>query len=218
MEYNSKQLQIISVAERLFAEKGFSGTSIRDISQEADINVSMISYYFGSKEKLIEALFEVRSKDFLNRLESLLLNLDLSPMQKVNLMIDGVVERLIEKQCFHNIVVREQLSGSRTPIISDLLQGMKIKNLRAMENIINEGQQLGVFTKDVDVLMLSTTLFGTINQAISTQSFYRKIHGLEELTQQEFDSHLQKKLSINLKKIFKVILDQELNEVVGSLP
>ncbi len=60
MEYNAKQLQIIQVAERLFAAKGFSGTSIRDIAHEADINVSMISYYFGSKEKLIEALFEVR--------------------------------------------------------------------------------------------------------------------------------------------------------------
>jgi len=216
MEYNNKQLQIIGVAEKLFAEKGFSGTSIRDISQEADINVSMISYYFGSKEKLIEALFETRSRDFLNRLESLLMDLDLSPMQKVNLMIDGVVDRLIEKQCFHNIVVREQLSGNRTPVISELLLAMKTKHLRAMENIIQEGQQLGVFTKNIDVLMLSTTLFGTINQAISTQRFYRKIHELEDLTQQELDKHLKQKLSISLKKIFRAVLDLELNEAVAS--
>jgi len=216
MEYNNKQLQIIGVAEKLFAEKGFSGTSIRDISQEADINVSMISYYFGSKEKLIEALFETRSRDFLNRLESLLLDLDLSPVQKVNLMIDGVVDRLIEKQCFHNIVVREQLSGNRTPVISELLLTMKTKHLRAMESIIQEGQQLGVFTKNVDVLMLSTTLFGTINQAISTQRFYRKIHELEDLTQQELDKHLKQKLSTSLKKIFRAVLDLELNEAVAS--
>ena len=216
MEYNNKQLQIIGVAEKLFAEKGFSGTSIRDISQEADINVSMISYYFGSKEKLIEALFEVRSKDFLKILESLLLNVDLSPMQKVNLMIDGVVNRLIEKQCFHNIVVREQLAGSRTPIISELLSVMKTRNLRAMESIIQEGQQLNVFTKDVDILMLSTTLLGTINQAISTQVFYRRIHQLEDLPQEKFDVHLKQKLSIHLKKIFKAILDKELNEAIAS--
>jgi len=216
MEYNNKQLQIIGVAEKLFAEKGFSGTSIRDISQEADINVSMISYYFGSKEKLIEALFEVRSKDFLKILESLLLNVDLSPMQKVNLMIDGVVNRLIEKQCFHNIVVREQLAGSRTPIISELLSVMKTRNLRAMESIIQEGQRLNVFTKDVDILMLSTTLLGTINQAISTQVFYRRIHQLEDLPQEQFDDHLKQKLSIHLKKIFKAILDKELNEAIAS--
>ncbi|MCF2447126.1 TetR family transcriptional regulator [Dyadobacter sp. CY345] len=216
MEYNHKQLQIIGVAEKLFAEKGFSGTSIRDISQEADINVSMISYYFGSKEKLIEALFETRSRDFVNRLESLLLNVDLSPMQKVNLMIDGIVDRLIEKQCFHNVVVREQLAGSRTPIISELLTVMKTKNLRAMEGIIQEGQKLGVFTTDVDVLMLSTTLFGTLNQAISTQPFYRHINQLEDLSQDELDNHLKRKLSIHLKKLFRAVLDKELNEAIAS--
>ena len=125
MKYNPKQLQIISVAERLFAAKGFSATSVRDISQEADINVSMISYYFGSKEKLIESLFEVRSQEFRKRLDDLLMNLDLSPMQKVNLMIDGIVDRITEKQCFHNIVVREQLSNdSRTPVISELLRDL----------------------------------------------------------------------------------------------
>lgn len=216
MEYNNKQLQIIGVAEKLFAEKGFSGTSIRDISQEADINVSMISYYFGSKEKLIEALFETRSKDFLKRLESLLFDVGLSPMQKVNLMIDGVVDRLIEKQCFHNVVVREQLTGNRTPLISELLTVMKIKNLRAMEGIIKEGQQQGVFTDDVDVLMLSTTLFGTLNQAISTQPFYRHIYQLEALSQEELDTHLKRKLSIHLKKVFRAILDKELNEAIAS--
>jgi len=216
MEYHNKQLQIIGVAEKLFAEKGFSGTSIRDISQEADINVSMISYYFGSKEKLIEAIFEVRSKDFLKIFEDLLLNIDLSPMQKVNMMIDAVVKRLVDNQCFHNVMVREQLSGSRTPTISELLTKMKTKNLKAMEGIIHEGQQAGVFAEDIDVLMLSTTLFGTLNQAISTQLFYRRINQLEDLSQPELDSHLKQKLSTHLKKIFRAVLDKELNEAVAS--
>jgi AcrR family transcriptional regulator len=55
MEFTDKQIQIIDIAERLFAERGFDGTSVRDIADEAGINVAMISYYFGSKEKLMEA-------------------------------------------------------------------------------------------------------------------------------------------------------------------
>jgi AcrR family transcriptional regulator len=216
MEYSSKQLQIIGVAEKLFAQKGFSETSVRDISQEADINVSMISYYFGSKEKLIEALFEVRSKDFLARLANLLLNENLTPIQKVNMMIDGVVDRFVEKQCFHNIVVREQHGGNHTPIISDLLRTMKVKNLRAMESIIEEGQQLGCFKKNIDVHMLSTTLFGTINQAISTQPFYRHVNGLENASKEEIDLHIKQNLSTHLKKIFQLMLNQELNEAIGG--
>ena len=213
MKYNPKQLQIIGIAEKLFAEKGFSGTSIRDISQEADINVSMISYYFGSKEKLIEALFEVRAEDFISSLEELLINLDLSPMQKVNLMIDGVVDRLIATRCFHNIVLREQLSGdNRTPILSELLDGLKSNNLKAMQKLISEGQQTGEFQGNIDVLMLSTALFGTINQAISTQAFYRKVHDLQALSQQDLENHLKQKLSVHLKKLFRVNLIEELNE------
>jgi len=213
MKYNQKQMQIIGVAEKLFSEKGFSGTSIRDISQYADINVSMISYYFGSKEKLIEALFEVRSKDFLTLLADLLSNLDLSPVQKVNVMIDWVLDRFIKNQCFHNIMVREQLSAdSRSVQISDLLYSFKTDNLRAMEKIIQEGQQTGEFKNNVDVLMLSTALFGTINQAISTQRFYRKVHNLEELSQQDLENHLKQTLSLHLKKFFKVMLVQELNK------
>ena len=60
MKSNDKQIQIIETAEKLFADKGFSGTSVRDIADEADVNLAMISYYFGSKEKLLEALFTHR--------------------------------------------------------------------------------------------------------------------------------------------------------------
>ncbi|GLU51343.1 TetR/AcrR family transcriptional regulator [Dyadobacter frigoris] len=217
MKYNPKQLKIIEVAEKLFAEKGFSGTSIRDISQEAEVNVSMISYYFGSKEKLIEALFALRSHEFISKLDNLLKDLDLSPVQKVNLMIDWVLNRLIEKHCFHNIVLREQLAGdSRTVIISDLLDEMKSNNLAAMKKIIQEGQQTGEFKSDVDVLMLSTTLFGTINQAISTQRFYRKVHGLQNATQEELENHLRQNLSVHLKKFFRFTLVQELNHTIDG--
>jgi AcrR family transcriptional regulator len=47
IEFTEKQLAIITTAERLFSIKGFEGTSVRDIAQEAGINVAMISYYFG---------------------------------------------------------------------------------------------------------------------------------------------------------------------------
>ena len=54
MKFNDKQIEILNVAERLFAEEGFDGTSVRDIAKNANVNVAMISYYFGSKEKLLD--------------------------------------------------------------------------------------------------------------------------------------------------------------------
>ena len=48
--------QIINVAERLFAEKGFAGTSLRNVIREAGVNIAAVHYHFGSKEELFIAV------------------------------------------------------------------------------------------------------------------------------------------------------------------
>ena len=48
--------QIINVAERLFGEKGFAGTSLRNVIREAEVNIAAVHYHFGSKEELFIAV------------------------------------------------------------------------------------------------------------------------------------------------------------------
>lgn len=207
MEYNAKQLEIINIAEKLFAKQGFAGTSVRDISQEAEMNVSMISYYFGSKDKLIEAVFAVRAESFIQQLETLRATSELFPLQKVMVMIDLILERLVEKKCFHNIMLREQLSGeNRNPIVTSVVQGIKLNHFHAIENIIKDGQEQGELRKGVDIMMLYTTLLGAFNQAISTMPLYRKVYNLENLSESEQEAHMLKTLNAHLKTIFKCLL------------
>ena len=47
---------LLNAAQKLFAENGFFGTSTRDLSKAAGCNVAMISYHFGSKDGLYEAI------------------------------------------------------------------------------------------------------------------------------------------------------------------
>jgi len=56
---DTKQL-ILDTAEQLFARKGFQATSMRDITGTAGVNLSSVNYHFGSKEALLEAVFERR--------------------------------------------------------------------------------------------------------------------------------------------------------------
>ncbi|HEY4618815.1 MAG TPA: TetR family transcriptional regulator, partial [Flavobacterium sp.] len=79
--FSEKQIQILQVAETLFAEKGFDGTSIRNIAKEAKINVAMVSYYFGSKERLLESLILFRTTDLKFQIENLLAE-SLEPIEK----------------------------------------------------------------------------------------------------------------------------------------
>jgi|SRR5215475_6283378 len=44
--------RLLKAARRLFAEKGMAATSIRDLAQEAGVNVAAVNYHFGDKEQL----------------------------------------------------------------------------------------------------------------------------------------------------------------------
>ncbi|WP_346293358.1 TetR/AcrR family transcriptional regulator [Sphaerothrix gracilis] len=48
--------QILDVAERLIAEKGFAGTTLRNIVSAAKVNLAAVHYHFGSKEELFRAV------------------------------------------------------------------------------------------------------------------------------------------------------------------
>jgi len=53
-----KKERIIQVAKELFVDKGYSATSIREISQEAQVNLASINYYFSNKQGLYMACLE----------------------------------------------------------------------------------------------------------------------------------------------------------------
>ena len=52
--------RILNVAERLFADRGFPATSLRDLTSEAGVNIASVNYHFGSKDALLAAVLERR--------------------------------------------------------------------------------------------------------------------------------------------------------------
>ncbi|HVI49042.1 MAG TPA: TetR family transcriptional regulator [Chitinophaga sp.] len=207
-EYNEKQLSIILVAERLFADKGFHGTSVRDIAQEADVNIAMISYYFGSKEKLLEAVFRLRMEASRVFIDELLKNDTMAPLEKMYSLIDRYINKMLNEQYFQCIMSREQLNRDKSPV-RDLIWQLKREMLGLMEPIITDAQADGIFYKDVDVMLLLTTLFGTINQIIPASLILRADPEFKDMTEDEFREYLKNRLSTHLKKLFKAILTHE---------
>ncbi len=208
MEYNDKQLAIMDTAEKLFAQNGFSGTSVRDIAQEAGVNVAMISYYFGSKEKLMEILFEQKSNKLTLMVETLIQDEGLSYLQKVYTLIDDYVERFVSQQAFHKIMIREQVTENGTVLAKHIL-ALKKRNLSSIKKLISGGQKNGEFKKNIDIVMMMATLVGTISQVITSQCYYREVSNLETMDDADFKKHIQKKLNIHLKHLFKAVLTNE---------
>jgi AcrR family transcriptional regulator len=59
----STRERILLAAEELFARHGYDGTSLRTIMSQANVNTGAIHYHFRTKEKLLEALFDMRVKE-----------------------------------------------------------------------------------------------------------------------------------------------------------
>ena len=78
MELSDKKIAILLAAEKIFGRRGIDAASVREIAKEAKINIAMISYYFGSKDKLVQQLFSWRISVFSTELEQIANNNDLS--------------------------------------------------------------------------------------------------------------------------------------------
>ncbi|WP_439653814.1 MULTISPECIES: TetR/AcrR family transcriptional regulator [unclassified Rhodanobacter] len=61
----STKERILAAAETLFAQRGFDGASLRQLTSDAGVNLAAVNYHFGSKEKLVEQVFR-RRLDTLN--------------------------------------------------------------------------------------------------------------------------------------------------------
>ncbi|MEO5596658.1 MAG: TetR family transcriptional regulator [Lysobacteraceae bacterium] len=59
VHFSTKE-RILTAAETLFAQFGFAGTSLRQVTSEADVNIAAVNYHFGSKENLINEVFRRR--------------------------------------------------------------------------------------------------------------------------------------------------------------
>lgn len=208
MNLNDKQQHILNTAEQLFACKGFDGTSIRDIAEAANVNIAMISYYFGSKEKLMQALFIERTRKVTERLEELSKEPNISPAEKVNTLIEEHVYRVYSQQQFFKVMFLEQVLEKNT-IVTELLLELKQKNLGLIQEILKEGAAKKQFKANVDAVMLANTLIGITMQSVINKSYYKVHHKLQSLTDEAFDELLKEKTTNHIKELYKAILNYE---------
>lgn len=204
-DLNEKQIQILEVAETLFAEKGFDGTSIRDISKEAKINVAMVSYYFGSKEKLLESLVLYKTSG-LKELLSDLIEEELEPVDKIYKLIDLYVNRLNCNKGIYRILHFELASKKRVLELESFTD-IKKANLKSLELIIQEGQNKGVFRKDVSIELITPTILGTFFHFQMNKPFFQNLLDLE--TEEAYSNYIKTTLTIHIQQTIKALLTYE---------
>lgn len=93
MNKNTSKQKVLDAASLLFFQKGFHGTSVRDIADEASINVSLISYYFKSKQGLFEHTVTDYYERYLEEMEESLQNTaEFSTITQLKELIDTIIQ------------------------------------------------------------------------------------------------------------------------------
>ena len=200
---DNKQQHIITVAKKMFSAQGFSATSVRAIAQEAGINLSMISYYFGGKEGLLEAIIRQNIEEMRLRLDGLLQNNTISPVEKLSAYVNTSLEKQWEKRIFIQLMNKEQHISSNKSL-NQLLCEFKEFRYRQFAELINQGQKTGDFRSDVNVPLLHATLEGVSTYLHQSGDFYYKISALK--TDKKGVEQMLHNVQNHIQLIFKHVL------------
>jgi AcrR family transcriptional regulator len=205
LDFNEKQIQILLVAESLFAEKGFDGTSIRNIAKMAKINIAMVSYYFGSKERLLESLISYRTKDLKIQIENLLIE-DLDPIAKINKLIAIYINRINTNKGIFRILHFEVATKKKEINIKSFYD-LRKSNFKSLEAIITEGQEKGVFRKDISIPLITPTILGTFFHFHMNKEYFMDLLNLN--TEELYNNYIKVNLTKHIQQTIKALLIYE---------
>lgn len=99
--------RILIAAKELFIKKGYDGTSIRDIATASGTNLAMVNYYFESKYKLFELIFEEFFSSLTERIVPILTSDELPFFELIDAWIDTYFQILLENPHMPIFILRE---------------------------------------------------------------------------------------------------------------
>lgn len=193
-KFTEKQIHILNIAEELIAKKGYEGTSVRDICSKANINVAMISYYFGSKEKMMSYLYQYRvlktRENFSEFADTIK---EGRPEMQMKEIIKYIVAQLFKYNYFHGFVTQEL---RHTENLKDELMDFYQLFVKKLDEVIKKGVTSGVFTftpKPEDIL---TTIIGSTLFVIRNRNFYELY--VPNKNEETYSKEAEKKVRMNL--------------------
>lgn len=149
--------RILTAARELFAERGYEGTSVRDITARAKANLAAITYHFGSKE----ALFHTVLRSVAEPLVEAVTQAAQAPgtaLQRLELALRAANEHVAAHPWAPPVMLRELAGSGRLP--EPLVQAWK-RNISTLVGLITAGQQDGSIRAG-DPLLLALSAVGQV--------------------------------------------------------
>ncbi|MGZ3787335.1 MAG: TetR/AcrR family transcriptional regulator [Bacteriovorax sp.] len=155
---NTREL-LLDKARKHFSEKGYAGSSIRDICDEAHANVSAIKYHFGGKEELYRECFKIYGESRLHSASKILTKTDSSEELKLRLKLfcEDFIKEGLANMHMTKMICRE--IETENPLIEDIFQETFLKLYSTLVEMFEDAKTKNLVRKDLDAMVAASLFF-----------------------------------------------------------
>ncbi len=159
--YDQKLEFILRTAARIFAEKSYHSTSMRDISRETGISLAGLYHYCKSKEELLYLIQDNCFGHVLDRLKERLTTTG-NPLEKLRIFIENHLAFFAANMAEMKVLSHE--SASLAGEMQQSVSGKKEEYTRVARKILGEVQQtLPKEARPIDLTVATYAIFGMMN-------------------------------------------------------
>jgi AcrR family transcriptional regulator len=157
-----RRRQILQAAVHTFAAKGYHTCRVSDIATEAGVAYGLVYHYFGSKESLLEAIFEETWGAMLGTISSVG-QLDDPAAEQVRKVTEIVLRTWKRDPDLVRVLVREVTRSAHLERESDEIE----RAFEALQRIVERGQEAGEFRRDLDPRLVATIWYGALEEVLT---------------------------------------------------
>lgn len=163
---------ILRAATKVFKQKGYDGTRVQDIADEADTTKSMVNYYFRSKEKLFGAVFKVQFQQFMEGVAGFITS-DIPLYDKIVKIVELDTEKLNAFPQLELLIINEV---NRNPdLVFSIIGDLPTQALASLNKQINAEVKKGTIKKikaeDLILNIQSLTVFPFLTKPLQMKVF-----------------------------------------------
>lgn len=189
--------KIMDAAIPLFAQKGFAGVSVKELAQAADVNIALISYYFGGKENLYTKILKIQFQ-LLSELVARVDEKNNSPIDKLKKFV-GEIIILHKKNPYMESIIYGEIVNPTACYDSIVKQGFNCVQY-FLQDCIQEAVNNGQFYADVKPNCASISL-------ISIVHFYLFTRNVADQFLEEAEDKIEYYISEALKNYFRGVIN-----------
>jgi TetR/AcrR family transcriptional regulator len=98
---------IFDAAQDVFIQKGYEGTRMEEIAKVAGINKSLLHYYYRTKDKLFNAIFEKAFRTYILPKIQIVLDSDVSIFTKIEMFTEVYIDTIMKNPYIPNFIINE---------------------------------------------------------------------------------------------------------------